>query len=54
VTVEAVTDSRARLTITIDFQGRGIGRLLVPLVVIREARKEMPANLEQLRHQLES
>jgi uncharacterized protein YndB with AHSA1/START domain len=54
VTVEAISDSRSRLTITLDFQGRGIGRLLVPLVVIREARKEMPANLEQLRHQLES
>jgi uncharacterized protein YndB with AHSA1/START domain len=54
VTVEALIDSRSRLTITLDFQGRGIGRLLVPLVVIREARKEMPANLEQLRQQLES
>lgn len=54
VTVEALTDSRSRLTITLDFQGRGIGRLLVPLVVIREAQHEMPANLEQLRQQLES
>lgn len=54
VTVEPLTDTRSRLTITIDFQGHGLGRLLVPLGVEREARKEMPANLARLKERLES
>ena len=29
---------RSRLTIALEFEGRGIGRLLVPLVVRRQAR----------------
>jgi hypothetical protein len=37
----------------IDFEGHGIGKLLVPLLVRREARKEMPANLATLRQRLE-
>ena len=49
VAVAPLTDNSARLTIAIDFEGRGIGRLLVPLVVRREARKEMPANLATLK-----
>jgi hypothetical protein len=35
---------RSRLTITVDFTGHGIGKLLVPLMVRPEARKEMPDN----------
>jgi carbon monoxide dehydrogenase subunit G len=46
--------TRSRVTITLDFEGRGIGKLLVPLVVHREAEKEMPANLRQLKQRLES
>lgn len=53
VTVEALTDTRSRLTITIDFDGHGIGKLLVPLVVEREARKQMPTNLSTLKQRLE-
>jgi hypothetical protein len=53
VAVEAVSDTRSRLTITVDFEGRGIGKLLVPLVVRREARKEMPTNLATLKQRLE-
>jgi polyketide cyclase/dehydrase/lipid transport protein len=53
VVVEAIDADRSSLTISIDFQGHGIGKLLVPLVVRREARKEMPANLATLRAQLE-
>lgn len=49
VLVEPVTDSRSRLTITVDFTGHGIGKVLVPLVVRPEARKEMPANLAALK-----
>jgi hypothetical protein len=43
VTVEPVADARSGLTIAVDFAGHGIGKVLVPLVVRREARKEMPA-----------
>jgi hypothetical protein len=54
VTVEPLPDSRSRLTIAVDFGGHGIGKVLVPLVVRREARKEMPANLAALKQRLES
>jgi Polyketide cyclase / dehydrase and lipid transport len=53
VAVEPLTADRSRLTIAVDFEGRGIGKLLVPLVVRREARKEMPANLATLKRRLE-
>jgi uncharacterized protein YndB with AHSA1/START domain len=46
--------SRSRLTIEIDFAGHGIGKLLVPLVVRRSARKEMPEDMASLKHRLES
>jgi uncharacterized protein YndB with AHSA1/START domain len=54
VLVEPVTDSRSRLTITVDFTGHGIGKLLVPLMVRREARKEMPANMAALKQRIEA
>ena len=54
VTVEPLDgDSRSRLTIDLDFEGHGIGKLLVPLVVRREAEKEMPENLRRLKGRLE-
>ena len=54
VTVDPIEDGRAsRVTISIDFQGHGIGKLLVPLAVTPQARKEMPANLERLKRQVE-
>jgi uncharacterized protein YndB with AHSA1/START domain len=53
VTVEPLTAQRSRLTIAVDFQGHGIGKLLVPLVIRREAAKEMPANLAALKQRLE-
>lgn len=53
VLVEPLTDSRCRLTISVDFTGRGIGKVLVPLMVRREARKEMPANMAALRQRME-
>ena len=54
VTVEPVDgDSRSRLTIDLEFEGHGIGKLLVPLVVRREAEKEMPENLRRLKERLE-
>ena len=55
VTVEPVADgTRSQLTIELDFAGHGIGRLLVPLFVRRQAASEMPGNLERLRQRLES
>ena len=54
VLVEPVTDSRSRLTITVDFTGHGIGKILVPLTVRREARKEMPENMAALKRMIET
>jgi hypothetical protein len=54
LTVEPLSDNRSRLTIAVDFKGHGIGKVLVPLVVRREARKEMPANLAMLKQRLET
>jgi hypothetical protein len=54
VTVEPLDDDqRSRLTITIDFTGHGIGKLLVPLLVRPMARKEMGANVQRLKDRLE-
>jgi hypothetical protein len=53
VLVEAVTDSRSRLTISVDFTGHGIGKILVPLMVRREAHKEMPDNIAALKRLIE-
>lgn len=54
LTVEPLTEARSRLTIAVDFEGHGIGKVLVPLVVRRQAKKEMPANLARLKQRLES
>ena len=54
VTVEERADGGARLTISVDFEGRGFGRILVPLIVKREARREMPANMKALKARLEA
>jgi len=53
VTVEPVTDTSSRLTIAVSFAGHGIGRLLVPMVVSRQAEKEVPASVEALKRRLE-
>jgi uncharacterized protein YndB with AHSA1/START domain len=55
VTVEPLAEgSSSRITISVDFTGHGIGRLLVPLVVRRQAAKEMPENMRRLKLALES
>jgi hypothetical protein len=54
VVVEPITDSSARLTISVDFAGHGIGKILVPLMVRREARKEMPVNMAALKQRMEA
>jgi hypothetical protein len=54
VVVEPITGAQSRLTISVDFTGHGIGKILVPLMVRREARKEMPDNMATLKHNLEA
>jgi uncharacterized protein YndB with AHSA1/START domain len=55
VTVEPLNGSaHSRVTIELDFEGHGIGKLLVPLVVRRQARNEMPANCSKLKQRLET
>jgi uncharacterized protein YndB with AHSA1/START domain len=54
VLVEPVTDARSRLTITVDFTGHGIGKLMVPFMVRPEARKEMPENMAALKRRMEA
>ena len=53
LTVDPLTQTSSRLTISVDFAGHGIGKVLVPLVVRRQAEKEMPANLAALKRRLE-
>jgi carbon monoxide dehydrogenase subunit G len=55
VTVEPLdSNARSRVTIAVDFEGHGIGAVLVPLVVRRQARSEMPANCRRLKDRLEA
>lgn len=54
VTVHRVSDHGSKVTIAVDFEGHGIGRVLVPLLVRRQARREMPANVERLKQRLEA
>jgi uncharacterized protein YndB with AHSA1/START domain len=44
---------RTRFTFELDFEGHGIGRLLVPLVVRRQAAKELPESHANLKKRLE-
>lgn len=53
LTVAPLAETRSRLTIAVDFEGHGIGRVLVPLVVRRQAQKEMPTNVANLKRALE-
>jgi len=43
----------SRLTIALDFHGHGIGRVLVPLFVRRDAEKEVPISCGKLKQRLE-
>jgi uncharacterized protein YndB with AHSA1/START domain len=54
-TVEPLDDgARSRVTIELDFEGHGLGKLLVPLVVRRQAQQELPSNIRNLKERLES
>lgn len=53
-TIEPLGDGeRSRLTMSLDFETHGIGRVLVPLVVRPHVRKEMPRNEQTLKRLLE-
>ncbi len=53
-TIEPLDDgARSRVTIKLDLQGHGIGKLLVPLFVRRKAEDEMPRNMQKLKERLE-
>jgi len=50
VTVEpAAGGARSRVTIELGFTGHGIGKLLVPLIVRPQSRKEMQRNIQRLK-----
>ncbi|MGW7681507.1 SRPBCC family protein [Kribbella sp. NPDC054772] len=54
VTVEPIADRAAStVTIDLDFEGHGIGKVLVPLMVVPQSRKEMQNNLARLKTNLE-
>jgi uncharacterized protein YndB with AHSA1/START domain len=54
-TIEPIEGGRgSRVTIALDFEGHGIGKLLIPLVVRRQARTEMPRNQQRLKERLEA
>jgi ribosome-associated toxin RatA of RatAB toxin-antitoxin module len=54
-TLEPVGDGqRTRFTFALDFEGHGIGKVLIPLVVRRQARTEMTKSHEALKERLES
>ena len=55
VAIEPLADkSGSSVTIELDFIGHGIGRLLVPLVVRRQAAGEMPGNMRRLKQRLDT
>lgn len=54
VTIEPVTGtSRTRVTISLEFEGHGIGKVLVPVLVKPQSRKEMQRNMIRLKARLE-
>jgi uncharacterized protein YndB with AHSA1/START domain len=53
-TIEPLADgTRSRVTIELELQGHGIGKLLVPLFVKRKVENEMPRNMQHLKDRLE-
>ena len=46
--------ARTRFTFALDFEGHGIGKVLVPLIVRRQAAKELPESHANLKRRLES
>ena len=54
-TIEPLDNAtRSRLTLSLQLRGHGIGKLLLPVFVQRQAKKEMPLNAQRLKERLES
>jgi uncharacterized protein YndB with AHSA1/START domain len=54
-TVEPLSDGEgSRVTLALDFEGHGVGKILLPLVVRRQVQAQMPRNLQKLKERLES
>ncbi|WLW51904.1 SRPBCC family protein [Streptomyces sp. YU58] len=52
--IDPIDDGRhSRVTIELDFEGKGIGKVLLPLVVRPQIRKELPRNERTLKERLE-
>ena len=45
--------TRSRVTITLEIEAHGIGKLLIPLVIGRQARRQLPQNTARLKKVLE-
>jgi hypothetical protein len=45
--------TRSRLTLELDFQGRGIGKLVAPMAR-GQAKKQVPADQRRLKQRLEA
>jgi uncharacterized protein YndB with AHSA1/START domain len=53
VTVESLDAGRSRLTLELDFEGRGIGKLFAPMAR-KQAAREVPQDQQQLKERLEA
>jgi carbon monoxide dehydrogenase subunit G len=53
VGVEPLAEHRSNLTIAIEFEGHGVGKLLVPLVVQRQASSEMKRDIATAKQRLD-
>ncbi|MFF3316157.1 SRPBCC family protein [Streptomyces sp. NPDC003035] len=54
-TIEPIDNGEhSRVTLAVDFEGHGIGKMLVPLVVRPQVRKELPRNEQTLKGILEA
>jgi uncharacterized protein YndB with AHSA1/START domain len=51
--VEPLDEGRSRVTLSLDFKGRGVGLLLAPMVR-RQAARAVPVDYSRLKEQLES
>jgi hypothetical protein len=53
-TIQPLDDGeRSHVTIALEFEARGIAKLLLPLVIRRQARKQLPRNEQKLKDLLE-
>jgi uncharacterized protein YndB with AHSA1/START domain len=54
VTVDPLDEgTRSRVMIELDFEGHGIGKVLVPLLVRHQATRDMPSTMLRLKKRLE-